>query len=101
MIGDKPVRTRYHKVWDEKVRKISKGLTILNPAKGQWISPDGVLFIERMIPVRIVCTDEEIVKIADMTANYYKQLAIMYYEVSNNVVFRYYDKDADFRPKIH
>ena len=51
----KPFRTRYHRVWDEKVRKISGGLTIMKPAVGQWLSNDDELFKERMIPVRIAC----------------------------------------------
>ena len=29
------VRTRHHKVWDDKVRAISGGLTIYKPAIGQ------------------------------------------------------------------
>lgn len=31
-----PVRTRHHREWDRQVRKISGGLTILPPSKGQW-----------------------------------------------------------------
>ena len=81
----KPFRTRYHRVWDAKVRIITGGLTILHPAKGQWVSPEGDLFAERMIPVRIMCTEDEIKKIADVTAKYYNQKAIMYYCVSNDV----------------
>jgi hypothetical protein len=90
MMGDKPVRTRYHRVWDGKVREIAHGLTILRPAKGHWISPGGELFVERMIPVRIMCTEEEIDKIADITAKYYAQEAVMYYEVSDKVIIKHY-----------
>jgi hypothetical protein len=32
--GKKPIHTRYHKVWDAKVRAITGGLTVLTPAKG-------------------------------------------------------------------
>ena len=59
----KPIRTRYHRVWDGKVRAIAGGLTILQPAKGQWVSPSGELFSERMIPVRVACSEEQIDKI--------------------------------------
>ena len=90
VMNDKPVRTRYHRVWDEKVRSISRGLTVLTPAKGQWISPDGELFVERMIPVRIACTRDDIDKIADMTAKYYEQEAVMYYRVSDIVVIKHF-----------
>ena len=86
----KPIRTRYHRVWDEKVRAIAGGLTILQPSKGQWISPKGDLFNERMIPVRVACTEEQIHAISDMTAKYYSQIAIMFYRVSDLVVVKEY-----------
>lgn len=86
----KPFRLRYHRVWDAKVREISGGLTILPVSKGQWISPTGDLFLERMIPVRIACSEEEIERIADMTAKYYSQKAVMYYLVSEKVTIKHY-----------
>lgn len=79
----KPVRTRYHRVWDKKVREITGGLTILNPVKGQWKADDGTNHIERVIPVRIACTKEEMDEIAKFTAKYYKQKAVMYYLISS------------------
>ena len=82
----KPIKTRFHRVWDAKVREISGGLTILTPAKGQWKSPNGELFVERMIPVRIICTLERIEDIAKMTAVYYDQLAVLYYRISDHAV---------------
>ncbi len=87
----KPFRTRYHRVWDAKVRKISKGLTVLQPVKGQWVDPTGQLFAERMIPVLIACSDDDIHFIADMTAAYYGQKAVMYYRVSDAVHIRHYN----------
>lgn len=87
----KPYRTRYHKVWDGKVRDITGGLTIIPPVKGQWIAPNGELFAERMIPVRIACTEEQIEQIADMTAKYYNQKAVMYYLLSNQVYIKHYE----------
>jgi hypothetical protein len=92
MNDGKPIRVRYHRVWDEKVRKITGGLTIVPPVKGQWVNPEGELFSERMIPVRVACTEEQIEEIADMTAAYYKQEAIMYYLISNQVKIKYYGK---------
>ncbi len=86
----RPFRTRFHRVWDAKVRAISGGLTICVPAKGQWVSPDGVLFAERMIPVRIACTEQQIEQIADLTANYYDQNAVLYWLVSERVVIKHY-----------
>jgi hypothetical protein len=80
--------TRYHKVWDDKVRAISGGLTIMSPVKGQWMCPQGNLFRERMIPVRIIATEEEINKIVDMTLVYYDQLAVLCYKISDTVILR-------------
>jgi len=87
----KPIRTRYHRVWDSKVREITGGLTIVPPVKGEWVSDAGELFRERMIPVRIACTKEQIEQIADMTAKYYNQLAIMFYLISKEVTIKKYD----------
>lgn len=85
----RPFRTRYHRVWDDKVRAIAGGLTILRPAIGQWVSPDGTLFKERMIPVRIMCTREEIEKIVDITIKYYEQEAVLAYCVSAETILKY------------
>ena len=91
----RPIRTRFHRVWDAKVRAITGGLTILAPAKGQWVSPQGELFAERMIPVRVACSPEQIEKIADVTAAYYEQKAVLFYQVSNNVRIKHYGEPGD------
>ena len=83
------VRTRHHKVWDDKVRAISGGLTIYKPAIGQWLSKDDELFTERMIPVRIACSEEEINKIIDITMVHYDQLAVMAYIISEKVIIKH------------
>lgn len=85
----KPFRTRYHKVWDKKVRKITGGLTINLPVKGEWVDETGRLFAERMIPVRIMCTSLQICQIAEMTAEYYDQKAVLYYLISNKATIYY------------
>lgn len=89
MKDGKPYKTRFHRVWDSKVRAISGGLTIMTPAKGQWIAKDGQLFVERMIPVRIMCTREQIETIVDMTMEYYDQLAVLAYRVSDDVILKH------------
>jgi hypothetical protein len=86
----KPIRTRYHRVWDSRVREITGGLTIVPPVRGEWVSDVGKLFRERMIPVRIACTKEQIEQIADMTAKYYSQEAVMYYLLSREVTIKKY-----------
>lgn len=86
-VNGKPYRTRFHRVWDGKVRNISGGLTVLPPTKGQWVSPQGELFAERMIPVRFVAeTDEQVEAVCRMTLQYYDQLAVMCYRVSDHVI---------------
>jgi len=81
--------TRYHRVWDSKVRSITGGLTIMSPARGQWINPsNGEIFKERMIPVRIIATRDQIEKVVDLTIDYYDQLAILCYKVSDEFILR-------------
>jgi aminoglycoside phosphotransferase family enzyme len=61
------------------------------PARGQWVSSDNELFMERMIPVRIACAKEQIDRIADMTAAFYEQKAVMFYRISNEVYIKNYE----------
>ena len=81
----RPIRTRFHRVWDAKVREITGGLTNQTPSRGQWVAPNGELYNERMIPVMFVATEAECDKIMHMTMTYYEQLAILCWEVSTNV----------------
>ncbi len=78
----KPIRTRHHKSWDAYVRKITGGLTILTPARGQWVNK-GTTYEEKIIPVRIACdTPSQMKKIALFTKQHYRQKAVMYYLLS-------------------
>ena len=86
----KPYTTRFHRTWDAKVRAIAGGLTVLTPAKGQWVSPAGDLFQERMIPVRVACNATQIEQIADLVAKQYEQQAVMFYRVSDLVRIKHY-----------
>jgi hypothetical protein len=80
----KPVRTKHHKEWDKVVRKISGGLTLYTPAKGQWVDPnDKKLYEDRMIPVRIKCSEQVIKQIAQFTLGHYRQKAVLIYRVSD------------------
>ena len=90
----RPIKTRFHRIWDARVRAITGGLSILSPIKGQWISGSGHLFQERMIPVRIMCSPLVIETIADMTAKYYEQEAVMFWKLSDEVRIKVYDKAA-------
>lgn len=82
----KPFRTRHHREWDKQIRRLSGGLTIFPPAKGQWISSEGTLFAERMIPVRIACDRLIMMKVAKTTIRHYNQLAVMFYKVSEECI---------------
>lgn len=85
----KPVRTRHHREWDKRVRKITGGLTILTPSKGQWVDPsDGHLYVDRVIPVNIIATAADMDKIADITIKHYKQLAVMYFKLSDTAIIK-------------
>lgn len=82
----RPFRTKHHKEWDKRVRRITGGLTILTPAKGQWIGPGGELYSERMIPVRIVATKAQIDQVIQITFQHYDQLAVLAYRLSSEVL---------------
>lgn len=85
--------TRYHRVWDSKVRIITGGLTVMTPTNGQWINPTtGELFKERMIPVRLIASREEIEKVIDLTMKYYDQLAVLCYKISDEVILKLRDE---------
>ena len=94
----KNVPVPYHQLWDEKVRAISGGLTILRVAKGQWISGNGTLFKELMIPVRISATQEQIEEIIKFTAEHYEQEAIYCMLISENTLI--YHRPKKYIPNI-
>ena len=81
-----PVRTKHHKQWDKFVRKLTTGLTILKPAKGQWVDEStDTLHEERMIPVKIACTAHQLKMIINFTLSHYNQIAVLAYKVSDEV----------------
>lgn len=83
-----PVRRRHHQEWDKRVRTITGGLTILRPGKGQWVNADEdeKLYHDRIIPVRLIATAEQMRQIANITIQHYEQLAAMYYKVADYCV---------------
>lgn len=94
-IQGRKVRRKHHQRWDRNVHRITGGLTIYKPAKGIWAKERdgcwGDTHQERMIPVRIFCTEEQINKICDFTAKHYKQYAVMYYLVTDNIQIVQYE----------
>lgn len=79
----------HHHKWDEFVRSITGGLTVCRAARGQWVSPTGKLYRDRVIPCRIACTREQLNKILAFTITHYKQEAVMAYLVSDEVIIEY------------
>jgi hypothetical protein len=69
-----------HQSWDAEVVSIAGGLSILKTIKGNWKGNR-----EGMIPVRVAATPSQMVTIAKFTLNFYKQDAVMYYKVSDEV----------------
>ena len=57
-------------------------------AKGQWVHA-GSPFDERMIPVRIAATREEMEQIVAFTILYYEQIAVCWYSVSDDFNITY------------
>lgn len=79
----------YHRLWDTKIRGISGGLTIFPPAKGEWIVPEAEVVVrEPMIPVRVLCTADEIDEIVDITIAHYRQEAVLAYRLSSYTILR-------------
>jgi hypothetical protein len=64
---------------------MSGGLTIMRSVKGVWEN-EGTIYEERMIPVRIACTKGQIMDVLNLTKNYYNQIAVMAYKISEEVI---------------
>lgn len=79
----RPIRKRHHQQGDERVRAVAGGLTICKPATGQWTFENNV-FTDRTIPVKIMCSPEQMDQIAQITIEHYEQLAVMYYVVATD-----------------
>jgi hypothetical protein len=77
---------RHHATFEEMVRTMAGGLTKCAPVEGQWV--DGkTLYREKMQPVRIATTARNIKKLALLAKAHYRQLAVMYYPLSEGAVF--------------
>jgi hypothetical protein len=82
----------HHKTWDSFVLSITGGVTIMKTAKGEWVSPVGKTYKDKMIPCRVICSEEQISTIIDFTIEHYSQEAVLAYKISNNVILRYKNK---------
>lgn len=84
----------HHWAWDSFVKSITGGLTIHRVAKGEWVNDDGKIYKDKMIPVHISCTEEEIDKIQDFTIKHYNQEAVTAYAISEYVKIKYKDESS-------
>ena len=77
----------YHKEWDEKVKAVTGGMTIFRAGRGKWVDPkDGITYEDRVIPVRIFCSKEQIETIAAFTIEHYNQVAIAALKISSEAL---------------
>lgn len=83
----KPVRIKHHREFDRQVLKIAGGMTIFVPTiKGLWTDKDKI-YTDRTVPVDIYCTKKQIDKIAQFAKRHYRQLTVMYFEITDKVFF--------------
>jgi hypothetical protein len=97
---DKEFTYEHHKAWDEFVKNLTGGVTVMKTAKGQWVNPIGKLYLDRMIPCRIICTKEQITKIIDFTIKHYNQEAVLAFKISDTVILRH-KNEAEIEEKLY
>lgn len=80
----------HHEKWYALVRSITGGLTVFAPVYGQWLSPEGNIVKEVLVPIRISCTFGDINKVSDLVASHYNQTAVMFYKLTDDVRIKMY-----------
>lgn len=81
-----PVKTKYHKLWDQKIIALVGGISILHPLLGKWKSSTESVVNERMILCRIACKPAQVHEIIEITKKHYNQEAVMMYKISDEVI---------------
>lgn len=81
---------KVHYEWDEKVSRLVGGLTILDEAKGAWLDAERNVIKETVIQVKIACEPQFVEKIMDLTAEHYKQQAVMCRHIPGEVYIKEY-----------
>mgnify|MGYP003395241913 CR=1 FL=1 len=74
------------KFWD-LIIATANGLTVMPNVKGFWVD-GGRTFTDENTPLRVVATKDEIRFIAHQAKSHFNQLAILYYKISDDVVFK-------------
>jgi hypothetical protein len=86
---DQEFSYEHHKKWDAFVKEITGGVTIMKTAKGEWVNPNGKIYVDKMIPCRIICNEKQIKEIIDFTLIHYNQEAVLAFKISTNVILKY------------
>jgi hypothetical protein len=73
-------------VWDKRVKEVSGGMTIHMPSIGKWVSPEGKVFEERMIPVNFIATEAQARDIVRHTIEYYEQEAVLCIKLAEDFI---------------
>lgn len=85
-----------HQKFDDYVIDIAGGLSVLMPTiKGKWQSKQKDLFIERMIPVNVYCTKEQMKSIVGFAAKHYNQKAICYWLAAEEVFIEEFENATE------
>ena len=80
----------HHKKWNNKALKIAGKFIIMKVIKEEWINLFGKEFYKnKMIPIRISCTKNQIEKIIQITIKHYNQEVILAYIISEKALLRY------------
>lgn len=88
-----PVTEKDHRIWWSSLEAIGAH-QFLVPAAMPWFVNEPHLVGVRMIPFRVACTREQITKVANLTATYFGQDAVLLYRVSDDVTLIRYDRSA-------
>lgn len=88
-----PVTEKDHRIWRSSLEAIGVH-QFLAPGAVPWIVNEPHLVGVRMIPFRVACTQEQITQVANLTASYFGQDAILLYRVSDDVTLIRYDRST-------
>lgn len=67
---------------------IAGGLTLMSPNYGNWCSPEGQVYRERMIPVQVACTRTQLDTVMALVASHYGQKSVMARKISDEVIIK-------------
>lgn len=72
----------HHWEWDSRVQEIAGGLTLMNSVRGRYLGGS----VERMIPVNIAATYDEMQQVTAYTLDHYQQEAVLFWLVADKAM---------------